>query len=323
MKKILTLLIFTVLLSGAKLYAQQDVQQSQYVFNLLYINPAYAGYKENLNFHAFYRSQWTGINGGPVSSSLAVDDIANDGKVGLAFQVATDKLGAQNNLSAYVNYAYRLRMNESGSSRLALGFGIGFVNPSINGALLDPDDPEPNLPTGTESRILPDGRIGAFYSDDSFFAGISADNLISQYINVKNDSYLAQPKPHYYITSGVLIPLTADIMVKPSIMLKDDRGGPTSLDLNAFILFGEKIWLGGSYRTGVKLYSKSYLQSNLTQLNSATAAVEFFPSENLRIGYAYDFSVGPLQGYSGGTHEISIGFYIRKKNSRMLSPRYF
>jgi type IX secretion system PorP/SprF family membrane protein len=237
--------------------------------------------------------------------------------------VSSDKLGAQTNLSAYVNYAYRLQLNEEGDSRLALGLGLGFVNPGINGALLSPDDPELYQPAGTQSRILPDGRLGVFYSDNTFFAGLSADNLISHYINVKNNTYLAQPKPHYYLTSGVLIPLSEDIMVKPSIMLKDDRAGPTSLDLNAFLLFGEKLWIGGSYRTGVKLYSKSYLQSDLTQLNSAVAAVEFFPSENIRIGYAYDFSIGPLQGYSGGTHEISIGFYIKKKNSRMLSPRYF
>lgn len=323
MKKILAVLFFILLLSGGRIYAQQDAQQSQYMFNLIYINPAYAGYKENLNFQAFYRSQWTGITGGPVTSSFAVDDIANDGNVGLAFQVSADKLGAQSNLLTYVNYAYRLRMNEDGSARLALGLGVGIVNPGINGALLAPNYTEPNQPTGTQSMVIPDGRVGVFYSDNTFYAGLSADNLISQYISVKSSSYLAQPKPHYYLTGGMLVPLSEDILIKPSILLKDDDAGPTSLDINAFLLFGQKLWIGGSYRAGVKLYNKSYLQTDLTPLNSAVAAIEFFPSENLRIGYAYDFSIGPLQGYSGGTHEISIGFYIRKKNNRMLSPRFF
>ncbi len=321
MTRFLTLLL--LLLGAGAAYAQQDAQQSQYMFNGIYINPAYAGYKENLNLHAYYRSQWTGIEGAPRSMSLAVDAIANNGNVGLAFQVASDKLGAQEYLSAYANYAYRLRMNEDGSSRLAFGLGLGVLQLGMNGSLLNPNDPEPDMFTGTQSTILPDARLGVYYSDNKFYAGLSADNLIATHIDVRNKGYIAQPKPHYYLTGGMLLNLTDDVHLKPSFLLKDDRGGPTSLDINAFLLFGEKIWLGGSYRTGVKLYDKSYLQSDLTNLNSVVAAVEFFPVSNLRLGYAYDISIGPLKGYSSGTHEISIGFYIKRKQSRMLTPRYF
>ncbi|QQL50321.1 PorP/SprF family type IX secretion system membrane protein [Mucilaginibacter ginkgonis] len=322
MKRVLAMLAF--LFCASALYAQQDVQQSQYMFNGIYINPAYAGYKENLNLHAYYRNQWTGIVGAPVSMSLAVDDIVNDGKVGLAFQIASDKLGAQRSLSAYGNYAYRLRLNSTGSSRLALGFGLGIVQVGVDGSQIVTTNPETNLPLGTVNKILPDGRVGAYFSNDKYYAGISADNLISQYVNVKNTSgFLAQPKPHYYVTAGMLAPISKDIFLKPSFLLKDDRGGPTSLDLNLFLLLGQKLWLGGSYRTGVNIYNKSYLQNDLTPLNSVVAAIEVFPVDNIRIGYGYDFSIGPLAGYSGGTHEISIGFYIKNYKSRMLTPRFF
>jgi type IX secretion system PorP/SprF family membrane protein len=321
MKRFLGIAI--LMLSTAALYAQQDAQQSQYMFNGIYINPAYAGYKENLNFHSYFRSQWTGIEGAPKSMSLAVDAIANNGNVGLALQISNDRLGAQTNLSAYANYAYRLRMNAEGSSRLAFGLGLGAMQLGINGALLNPNDPEPNLVTGMQSTIVPDGRVGVFYSDDKYYAGLSADNLISQFINVRNRGYIAQPKPHYYLTGGALFPLSEDILIKPSVLLKDDAAGPTSLDLNAFILFGQRFWVGGSYRTGVKLYQKSYLQKDLSNLNSFVAAMELFPLENLRVGYAYDVSIGPLKGYSGGSHEISIGFYIRTQKTRMLTPRFF
>jgi type IX secretion system PorP/SprF family membrane protein len=162
-----------------------------------------------------------------------------------------------------------------------------------------------------------------FYSDDKYYAGISADNLISQFINVRNRGFIAQPKPHYYLTGGALFPLSEDVLIKPSVLLKDDAGGPTSLDLNTFIMFGQRLWIGGSYRTGVKLYNKSYLQNDLSRLNSFVAAMELFPLENLRVGYAYDISIGPLKGYSGGTHEISIGFYIKTQKTRMLTPRFF
>ena len=321
-KRRLLLFILTILFMNAA-RAQQDAQFSQYMFNGIYINPAYAGYKEQLNIHAFYRSQWTGITGGPKTMSLALDAIANGGNVGLALQISKDQLGAQSNLAAYANYAYRIQMNEDGSARLAFGFGVGAVQLGIDGAKLNPNDVEPDQPTGNQNTIVPDARVGAYYSDKRFYAGFSADNLISQYINVNRYAFIPQPKPHYYLTAGALMPLSEDFLLKPSFLLKDDRAGPTSLDLNAFLLLGERIWVGGSYRMGVKLYDKSYLQRDLSMQNSVVAAIEIFASDSFRIGYAYDFSVGPLQGYSGGTHEISIGYYFKPKKIRMLTPRYF
>ncbi|RZK93282.1 MAG: type IX secretion system membrane protein PorP/SprF [Pedobacter sp.] len=322
MKRILLLLtVFSMFIGDA--FSQQDAQFSQYMFNGIYINPAYAGYKEQLNLHAFYRTQWTGIEGAPKTMSLAVDGIANDGNVGLALQVSSDRLGAQRNQSVYGNYAYRIRMNADGSARLAFGIGAGAVQLGIDGALLNPNDPELNQPAGMQSSILPDARAGVYYSDNRFYAGFSADNLVSQYIAIDRYAFIAQPKPHYYLTAGMLLPLSQDILLKPSFLLKDDRGGPTSLDVNAFLILAEKFWVGGSYRTGVKLYNKDYLQKDLSKVNSAVAAIQLFPTQNLRIGYAYDFSIGALQGYSGGTHEISIGYFFNRKNTRMLSPRYF
>lgn len=323
MRKIL-LIIMAILLFGRIAVAQQDAQFSQYMFNGIYINPAYAGYKEQLNLHAFYRNQWTGVDGSPKTMSLAVDAIANEGNVGLALQVSSDKLGAQRNLAVYGNYAYRIRMNAEGSSRLAFGLGFGAVQLGIDGALLNPNDPEPNQPSGFESVTLPDARVGAYFSNDRLYIGVSADNLISQYAYKEdNNNFVPHPRVHYYLTAGVLIPLSQEILIKPSFLVKDDRGGPTSLDLTSFLIFSERFWIGGSYRTGIKLYNKDYLQKNLSQLNSASVAAQVFASENLRIGYAYDFSIGALKGYGGGTHEISIGYFFNKKRVRMLSPRYF
>ncbi len=322
MKQFLPILLVLSILTKISV-AQQDAQFSQYMFNGIYINPAYAGYKEQLNMHAFYRNQWTGIKGSPTTLSVAIDAIANDGNVGLALQVSSDRLGAQRNQSVYGNYAYRIQMNTYGSARLAFGLGVGAVQLGIDGALLNPNDPEPNQPTGLQSAILPDARAGVYYSDDKFYAGFSADNIVSQYVKIDRYAFIPQPKVHYYLTAGMLLPLSTDISLKPSFLLKDDRGGPTSLDLNAFFILADRLWLGGSYRTGVKLYSKDYLQKDLSQLNSAVAAIQVFPTKALRIGYAYDFSIGPLQGYSGGTHEISISYFFNNKSYKVLSPRYF
>lgn len=326
MKK--TFILFLLTLFAFAVQAQQDAQYSQYMFNGIYINPAYAGYKEQLNMHSFYRNQWTGISGSPKSMSLAVDAIANDGNVGLALQVAADKLGAESSVSAYGNYAYRLRVGNSENSRLAFGLGVGVMQQRLDGDKLHARDAgdEMILKTGNESVFVPDARAGVFYSDDRYYAGFSADNLIAQYIiNKKNLSiYFQTPKTHFYLTAGMLLPINQDVQLKPSFLLKDDRGGPTSLDINTFVLFGNKIWIGGSYRTAVKLYNKSYLQNDLQKTNSVVGMIEFFATDNIRVGYAYDQTLSKLSGYSGGSHEISIGITLKANQMvRMLTPRYF
>ncbi|RZK70698.1 MAG: type IX secretion system membrane protein PorP/SprF, partial [Pedobacter sp.] len=247
MKRGIIILVILVLAQVAK--AQQDAQYSQYMFNGIYINPAYAGYKEQTNLHSFYRNQWTGITGSPKSMSLALDGIANEGNVGLAFQIASDKLGAQSNLSAYGNYAYRIRMNAEGNSRLAFGVGLGVIQNALHGDMLNPrDQGDQYIPVGTERELAPDARAGVYYSNDNFYAGFSVDNLIAQYA-IKNRNIginFPIPKAHYYLTAGMLLPLSNGLHFKPSFLLKDDKGGPTSLDVNAFVLLGERIWLGAS-----------------------------------------------------------------------------
>ncbi len=207
-----------------------------------------------------------------------------------------------------------------------MGIGFGVVQNGLDGTMLSPIDyGDVKIPLGMQKNILPDARAGVFYSTDRWYAGFSVDNLIAQYaVKQNNDvAYYPTQKAHYYLTGGVLLPLNETVQFKPSILLKDDRGGPTSLDVNTFVLLADNIWLGASYRTAVKLYDKSYLQKDLQMKNSVVAMTEFFATPKLRIGYAFDYSLSKLSGYSGGSHEISIGYYIKPKNVRMLTPRYF
>lgn len=318
------IIIIVLLLScWTKAKSQQDAQFSQYLFNGIYINPAYAGYKEQLNLHAFYRNQWTGITGSPQTMSFAIDATGNEKRVGLALQFVVDQLGAQRNESVYLNYAYRIAMNAQGSSRLALGLGFGAIQFGMDGAMLNPNDTEPNQPLGKQSVIVPDARVGIYFANNRIFAGLSAANILAQFSVVEHYAYIAKPRPHYYLTAGMLLPMGYNMFLKPSILLKDDRGGPTSLDMGLFAILNERFWIGGAYRTGIKLYRKDNLQNNLSNLNSVVASLQFAPSDRLRIGYAYDFSVGALQGYSAGTHELSVSLMFARKHIPMLSPRFF
>jgi type IX secretion system PorP/SprF family membrane protein len=307
--------IFFCLLAGmAK--AQQDTQYSQYVFNGLFINPAYAGYKQDLYLQSFYRAQWTGLEGAPQSFSVSADGAINDNKVGLGILIAQDRIGAQSSLAGYANYAYRLQIGANENSRLSFGIGAGFVQSGIDGTQLHAANANDNtVPAVYQSKLLPDARLGVMYTNDDFFVGFSADNLIAQHMHTDKSLLVPIPKPHYYFTAGALFEINDGTKFKPSILIKDDAAGPTSLDVNAFFLLGEKIWIGSTFRTAIPLYAKPYLQSNLQKSNSITGMAEFFATDRFRIGYAFDYSLTSIGTYSYGTHELSIGFSIGSQNS--------
>ncbi len=318
---LLTYFIF----SGLNVKAQQDAQFSQYIFNGLYINPAAAGAKEDFYLHSFYRSQWTGVTGAPQSLSLAADGTINDEKVGLGFLLASDKIGAQNTIAAYGNYAYRLLLGERGNQRLSFGLGVGVVQSGIDGSKLNAVQSGDNvIPVGYQSTILPDARAGILFTSESFFAGFSADNLIAKYWNRDKSVIVPVPQPHFYLTAGTLLFLNDDVMVKPSFLLKNANGNTTSLDLNAFLILGSRVWVGGTYRSNLKLMANSYYGSGFQNPSALVAQVEFFANNKFRVGYAFDYSLATYSGFGNGSHEISLGIYLSKKSTQnFTTSSYF
>ena len=307
-------------------YAQQDAQFSQYNFNGLYINPAYAGYKQDIYLNAFYRSQWTGLEGAPQTYTLAADGSVNDTKVGLGLLLTQDRIGAQSSMAIYGNYAYRLQIGYNENSRLAFGIGAGFVQNGLDGSKLRTVQAgDEYIPTVNQTVILPDARLGALYTNERFFAGISVDNVLSRLANgLKDKSVMTPvPVPHFYLTAGALFDINDQTKLKPSFLIKDDFRGPTSLDLNLFALLGERVWIGGSYRTALPLYKKPHLQSGLQKSNALIGILEVFATEKLRIGYAFDYSLTPLRNYSYGSHELSIGIYLRSGRLEPVSNKCY
>ncbi|WP_343704305.1 type IX secretion system membrane protein PorP/SprF [Chitinophaga sp.] len=307
--------------------AQQDAQFSQYMFNGIYINPAYAGYREQLNISAFYRNQWSGLDGAPQTVSLAVDATANNERVGLALQLMNDRIGAQSNTMAYLNYAYRIPVgNRENGSTLALGIGAGVAQYRLDGSKLDPNDgADPLLLNQRRSLLMPDARAGIYYSNNRFYAGLSVDNIIVHYLEPKkdNEQFFPDKKMHAYLTAGGLIPLSENFLLKPSFMWKEDFAGPGSLDLNAFLLIAEKIWVGASYRTAFNVFKKDHLDANLRRPAAFVALAEIYVAQKLRIGYGYDIPLNRLGDYNYASHEISLGYFFTPRKARMLTPRYF
>lgn len=319
MKRLILLFVLATTFLTAQ--AQQDAQFSQYIFNGLYINPAYAGYKSDFFVNSFFRSQWTGLPGAPTTASVAADGAVANDAVGLGLLLQRDQVGAQSTVAAYTNYSYRIQVGDDEDSRLAFGIGVGIIQSGIDGNKLNPVQAGDNyIPTGYHSFLSPDARVGFFYSNNDWFIGASVDNLLPQYTHPTSTATslgVPIPKPHEYFTMGGIFDLDGgETKLKPSVLIKDTPTAPTSMDINMFFLMSDKLWLGGTYRTAVPLYNKPNLQKGLPTSSAMVATVEFFASESLRIGYAYDYSLNKLGAMGYGSHEISVAFTIKNANSQ-------
>lgn len=327
MKRIIGLISIAGMISSA--YAQQDSQFTQYVFNGIHINPAYAGYKDDIYVQSFYRAQWTGIKGAPKTFSVAADGAFNKGKVGLGLTITNDQLGAQTYLTAYANYAYRIKTGDDDADQLAFGIAAGLLQMGLDGSKLQGYKPGDGLiPVGSQTNTVPDARFGIYYANARFFAGFSATALLAKYMVKKNteDSRIPVPQPHLYFTAGALLPFSEDVKFKPVILVKDDTNGPSSIDITTFLLLKERIWIGAFVRTSFDLYKKDYQQKGLGKEHAMGAILELFATENIRIGYSYDYSLNKLRNFNYGSHEISLGFYINRLNAaekRQLRSRKF
>lgn len=325
MKKILYQILLG--LCPLLLSAQQEITYSQYMFNNLLVNPAYAGYKEDINISLLNRNQWVGIKGAPNTQSIIADGaFSSNNNVGLGLAIFNDRVGIQGQTAVMANYAYRLPVGEG--SRLSFGLGIGAIQFSLNSDKAIVDDPtDPNF-IGVQNHISPDARLGIYYNNDHFYAGLSANNLLANAINKNNERarFIILPPIHMFLTVGAIFNVNNDVKAKPSLMLRDDPNGRGNLDLNASFLFKDALWIGASFRTGVDMWKTTNTLSPTFQQNSLVGLVEVFVAKQFRVGYAYDYSLSDLNAYSSGSHEISLGFILgnnKYRNSALTTPRYF
>jgi type IX secretion system PorP/SprF family membrane protein len=321
------ILLMGLVVCIAKTNAQQTIQFSQYVFNGLAVNPAYAGYKDDWTLNLSDRIQWVGFPGAPETGVISIDGpaSADNENVGLGLIATFDHLGPESTSSIYANYAYRLRLDELDTKRLCFGIGFGVEQYSLNGAEFNPSKPgDASVPAGMESKVTPDFRFGVYYYSPNVYFGASVFNLLAQALNnIEGNTPLIKADRTLYLTGGTMIPIAEQLYLKPSIMIKEDFLGPTNIDLTGYIAFNKKIWLGVSYSTGVTAFNKTNLQSDLDNEDALTAIVEFYINDNFRVGYSYDFTVSKLASYQSGSHEISLSLSFPHKKPRIISPRYF
>lgn len=285
--------------------AQQLPQFTQYMFNTVSINPAYAGSRETLSVVGLHRSQWVGMDGAPTTQTLSVHAPLRNEKIGLGFSFINDEVGAQNFQYAYADFSYTVPTGEN--SKLAFGLKAGFTGFSLDADFRDyhADDP---IIYGYENRWKPNIGAGVYWHSERWYVGLSAPRLLNTDYNGE-ENYEALERISYYFTGGYVFDLSESTKFKPSFLVKTTNGAPLSYDLTANFLFNDVFWLGAGYR-----------------INERTSAlggiVDFQVSKQLRIGYAYEYPFSKLNRYTNSSHEILLMFEIFK-SKRIKSPRYF
>jgi type IX secretion system PorP/SprF family membrane protein len=288
--------------------AQQHPMYSQYMFNMLNINPAYAGTRGVVTATALYRNQWVGIDGAPTTTSIGFDMPIKEKKIGVGLQLYDDKLGIERTTGLNASYAFRIQLTESGT--LSLGLQAGILNYRANYTevrTFQPNDPSFNQ---NISGILPSAAAGIYYNSDRFYIGVSTPALLKTKISYDNSTDISSVTGrdlHLYLASGFVMNLSRDLALKPSILIKAVSGAPVEYDLNANLWIQNTLSLGFSYRTGDAYVGMAELQL----------------SKQLRLGYAYDKTFSDLGSYNNGTHELMLRMEFGSSNGKVASPRYF
>lgn len=308
------------LFASSEVVGQQLPQFSQYIFNGLHINPAYAGYKNQGYVQSTYRNQWVSFPGAPQTFTVTADLSANEGLMGFGASFMTDRIGPAETSSALLTYAYRVQTGKE--SFLSLGISGGASQYAIDGNWEFNDPNDPNIPEGRINTWTPNMNAGLFFHSNRFYAGFSTFNMVGRSALEREDIALAYHDFHYYLTAGALISISDNVEFKPSFLIREVKGAPTSYDINGMFLFMERLWLGASYRSNMKIWNEN-LEGNLNNRTAVAFIAEIFATENLRIGYAYDHNLNVLENYRNASHEISVGFYLTAKNVKLKNPRWF
>lgn len=290
-------------------FGQQEVMVSQYMFNGLFINPAYAGSHPFAGASLLHREQWTGMPGAPSTSMAALDAPLWNKKMGLGLSIVHDQIGVSRELDMAGHYSYSVKTSET--ARLAFGLRMGFSMYSARlSDLIYWDEADPLYQQ--DIRNLPVWRFGygMYWHNPTSFLGVSiptiyaADNKVSNAARSTLKDYF---KRHFYINAGHVFHLTEDFDLKPSVLIKYQQQAPPEADINCNVLFRQKLWLGIGYRTG----------------DAVVAMLEYQVTSSLRMGYAYDMNTSRLDPYNGGSHEVMLGVDFGKDPVRIKTPRYF
>ena len=295
MKKYIIWAMMGILCEGIS-YAQQAPQFTQYLYNPVSINPAFAGSTERFSAILMHRSQWSGFDGAPSTQIFSAHSPLPNDKVGLGLSLVSDGLGEERFHYLYGDFSYTLRVSRT--VRLALGIKAGFTHYSLSPGLLGSPgiQSDPYFSSYTDSWS-PNMGVGGLLHGEGWHLAISAPQLFQvDFIeNPGNDTaYRVMERPNLYITGGYGIDLTRFVELKPTTMLIISKGSPISIDVGTNVTFYDRLMLGINYR--------------INSYDAIGGLGSFRLGKRMTMGYAYEIPISGIRPYTGGTHEFFLRY---------------
>ena len=298
------ILSFILMFTATVSFAQQDSQFTQYMYNTININPAYAGSRGALSVFALHRTQWVGLDGAPVTNAASINTPFNSKRLGLGVTVINDRIGPVNENTISTDISYSIPINET----YKLSFGIKATANlfDLNSSKLNPvDASDPTLQN--TNKFNPNFGAGTYLHSEKSYIGLSVPNFIETNNYNDNDVAIYKEKITYYLIAGYIYSLNHYIKLKPAVLVKAIEGSPLQADISGNAMFNDKFTIGISYRWSAAL----------------SAMVGFQISDAMYVGYGYDRETSNLNNYNSGSHEIFLRYEIFKNNAKISSPRFF
>ena len=298
-----SILILSCILGFHCMEAQQDPQYTQYMYNTMSVNSAYAGTRGHTTITGLHRSQWVGLDGAPRTQTLAIDTPINK-RVGLGLSVVNDEVGPSDEFYGDLNFSYSIPVSDAYTLSFGLKGGLRLFNLDFTkGTQREVGDVTyQNL----DNKFLPTVGAGLYLFSKNKYLGISAPNFLKDEYYDREFDAVAAERMHLFVIGGWVFDLSDQTKFKPTFLVKHVQGSPLSVDLSANFLFNERFRVGLGYRWD----------------DSISGLAGFQLSKNMLIAFAYDYTTTELQNFNSGTYEIAVRFEIFG-DKILKSPRFF
>ena len=305
MKRIFS--IFLLLLATKLIYAQQDPQYTQYMYNMNVLNPAYAGSFEGISIGALYRSQWVGLDGAPSTGTFNVH-LPIEKNVGIGFSIIKDEIGPVRETNAYVDFSYTLKLGQEHKFALGIKAGTTFHNIGIWEGQIDIIDAGDPFFAENINEVSPNIGIGAyFYLPNKYYVSVSIPNMLNSIHLDAAGNKIGSETQHFFTAAGYVFNISENFKLKPHVMVKLAFDAPLSFDINTNVFMYDLVEIGFGYRLD----------------DSFSGMINFILTPRLRIGYSYDNIRSNLNIVTNSSHEVFINFDIVLPKRVSRSPRYF
>lgn len=298
-------LIFLALVIINSIQAQQEPQYSQYMYNTISVNPAYAGTRNVLNVLALHRQQWNGFDGAPITSTFSINTPIPETNLGIGISAISDRIGPTEQTTVSGDISYTVRLSEKTNLSFgAKGSASFFSFDQYKVTPFQANDPKWK---SLSSKLAPNFGVGVYLHTDKYYLGLSVPNLMESNFYNDNEIVINSQRMNYYFIGGYVFDVSNWIKFKPAVVSKIVAGAPLQLDISANALFINKFVLGAAYRWDAALSALAGFQIN----------------DALFVGYSYDFDTTNLSRYNNGSHEVFIRYEFIYKKNKLVSPRFF